>query len=311
MTNPQPSLALSMPPTVHLMLATSWKQRARWVPVARTPDTLSAVRELARAPQALPFNPEVLHLPVDFAGHPVLAPLLGRWLKNLAQQNAQTRSFRDRSAAAQGSSETIASLSRQIAQVLDIEPIPVKIGPAEPCLYAEVGVTPQGSVLIFHPELEKRNRSEQRFIMMRAVFAHFQKHNVLIALTQNWNLNNREHLLSLFFTWNQRNARPILNQDWSPRALLESKSLARLSQWLNQLYQKYQSTALYDLREMLVRSLPFRRELDLEANLFATLACGQDTAKTMLPLIYGETAAANVSKLEERLQHMRKEAHSL
>lgn len=308
MTNPQSSLYL--PPAVPTMLATSWKQRARWAPVPRTPVTLTAVRELARAPQTLQFNPEVLHLPIDFDGHPMLAPLLGRWLKNLTQQNSQTRSFRDRSILVKGTSDVLTALARQVAQVLDIAPIEVKLGPSESCLYAEVGMLGDGPVMICPPELEKRSRAEQRFLLMRAIFAHFQKHNVLIALTQNWNWNNREHLLSLFFTWNQRNAKPILNEDWSPKSLMESKSLARLSQWLNQLYQKYQSTALYDLREMLVRSGPFRRELDLEANLFATLACGEEVAKTMLPLSYAD-ASSHMLKLEERLGQMRREARSL
>jgi len=50
--------------------------------------------------------------------------------------------------------------------------------------------------------------------MMRAVYAHFQKHNAVLGLVQNWNEENREHFLSLFFGWNQRNSKPILNEDW-------------------------------------------------------------------------------------------------
>jgi len=81
--------------------------------------------------------------------------------------------------------------------------------------------------------------------------------------------------------------------------------VGRLSQWLNKLYLKYQSPALADLREILVRTHPFRREMELEADLFATQACGLETASQVLPRLHdGETARQQLARLKERLNSL-------
>ena len=287
-----------------------WAHKNQWMPQPRPPVRLSApqnrTRECDRYRQSLAFNPELLHLPCEYAGHPALTSLLGRWLRNLQPKPCQTRSFRERWAVRQESPECLRSLAMQVSQVLDIEPLTVSVSAREATIYAEVGQVDAKLHLLCHPDLEKLTRSEQRFLVMRAVYAHFQKHNAMLALAQNWNQENREHLLSLFFGWNQRNSKPILNEDWAHlKNSGDLKSVARLSQWLNRLFVKYQSNALGDLRELLVRSHPFRRELELEADLFATQACGLDTAAKLLPLLYGaDMARQQQGRLAERLDSL-------
>ena len=256
-----------------------------------------------RAGDAVPFNPEILHLPATFDHHPLLNPLLHRWLKSLLKKPRPTRTFARRTAT--GTPQTppqLYFLGRQLSQVLDIEPLTLEAGQTEAHLYAELGQSGDRRVVVCHPELSERPRPEQRFVVLRTIYAHFQRFDSLISLAQNWNWGARYELLDLFHTWNQHNAIPILDQDWSGRDGQDC-NLAGLSVWLNNLCQKYQSAALYDLRELQLGSSPFRRELELEANLFATRACGEETARSTLPLLYPEDfAVAQWNRVAVRLQ---------
>ena len=257
-----------------------------------------------RRPVQLPFNPETLHLRPSFAEHPILEPLTQRWLKAVHPGPWSSRAFKERLAHASAAPASLETLLVQVTHVLDIEPMPIRVGPMENLYYAEVGQSSEGLVLVCHPGMLVRPRNEQRFFLLKALYSHFQRFNGVASLAQNWNPESREHVLSLFFVWNQRNSRPILNEDWGSRETYP-KGLARLSQWLNQLYQKYRSPALGNLRELLVRGQPFRRELELEANLFATLACGLEVANTAVTLAYNEEFAKTQNlKLAERVDQI-------
>jgi hypothetical protein len=263
-------------------------------------------------PQA-EFNPENLHLPTPFANRPLLAPLLQRWLRQLDGEKLATKTFVSRSnGQLQDAPENITTLANHLATFLDIQRFQVKVGLPEIYQYAELGKTESQTqknpssfklvpesvdlMMIVSPGLLELPKITQRFLLLRALHAHYQRHNHLWSITQNFSPEMRKKLFNNFYHWNQRNAVPILAADWQP----DQPNLARSSHWLTLLCNKYRSQALIDLRDLMLRSQPYKLEFDVAQTRFALSSNTQINLSELLPLLMNES---DVKQLLESLDY--------
>lgn len=263
-----------------------------WSPFAK-PAALQIKQDKILAPYIhTGFNPENLHLPAPFNNRPLLSPVLNRWLKQMQDPQWVTRSFRQRSAKGNNpAGQSLQGVADSLATYLDIAPFEVHFGGAESLIYAEMGPEQR---MVVSPVVAELSKGQARFILLRALYAHYQRHNQAWALCQNMNADLRQKILNNFYHWNQRNAKPILSSDWQP----EQPNLARLSHWLTQLCSKYRSSALSDLRELLLKSQPFKLEFEVAQTRFALCSESSEAIRSLIPKL------VNPGDLNEHLTNL-------
>ena len=248
------------------------------------------------------FNPENLHLPTPFSNRPLLTPLLQRWVRQLESLKMNTKSFLSRTNSnPTQANDNLQTLADHLATFLDIQKFHVVVGPAESYQYAEIGLldragAPKESVFRLAPEASESltmvlspgclemPKAHQRFLLLRALHAHYQHHNQLWSITQNFSPIVRKKLLNNFYHWNQRNAVPILAADWQP----DQPNLARLSHWLTLMCNKYKSQALTDLRDLMLKSQPYKLEFEVAQTKFALSSNRQIDLAEILPNLMAE-----------------------
>ena len=226
------------------------------------------------------FNSEWLHVLGEVPGHPLIQPILTRWLLLL-------RPYTPAPHAAEGSDDLSGPYRKaiqQVAAVLDIPAPPVKVGSHE----AKLSVDFDGHHLICHPLVQKLRTPEFRFLVLRALYHHYQRHNELWRLTRAWTPDARRSVLRLFGEWNLRHGKPIVREHVI-QGNANCDRLVPLSQWLNRFYESYPRESVHDLRELLVRPRPFDKLLRAQANLYACsgtglVAASYAIARTAVPV---------------------------
>lgn len=225
------------------------------------------------------FNCEWLHVLGEVPGHPLIQPILSRWVVMLRQHTPAPQ-------PAEGAEELSGPYRKaiqQVAAVLDIPAPPVSLGSYDSKLNVEF----DGKVLLCHPLVQKLRTPEFRFLVLRALYHYYQRHNDLWRLTRAWTPDSRRAVLKMFTEWNLRCGKPVLREHLLA-GQASCERLVPLSQWLNRFYENYPRESVHDLRELLVRPRPFDKLFRAQANLYACsgtglVAASYAIARTALP----------------------------